>query len=175
MLFQEDLFFHPTPITSERFLSRLAGVLTARSGSSYSDALKLAERAIDGTVCACCGSRVKVYKRGITVGQVATLRDLCARFSVGTVFESKQINSRGGDYAKLAAFDLLEKCGESMWKITPNGRRFASGDSPASRFAYFFLGELVGLSVESAKVTLHGHRFRLDSISPHGVEMVFLR
>lgn len=175
MEFQEELFYSPVRLTSERFLNRLASVLTARGGASHSDAYQIAYRAVDGTSCGCCGAQLRVYKRGINAGQVKILRNLASRFKIGEAFRSKDIDARGGDYAKLVAFDLLRKLDDSMWSLTPVGYRFAIGVSPAARFAYFFLGELVGLSVESVKVTLQGHKFRLDSISPSRVEMAFIR
>jgi hypothetical protein len=108
-------------------------------------------------------------------GQVETLRDLCARFYVGQRFESKDIRARGGDYAKLVAFGLLYQFEDGGWCLTAHGAEFAKGARAASRYAFFYLGELVGLSVSSSKIVENASGFTLDTIKPFGVEMVFLR
>ena len=52
MQFQEDLFQSPVKLTSERFLNRLAAVLTARGGATYTEAYEMAHKSVDGTLCA---------------------------------------------------------------------------------------------------------------------------
>lgn len=174
---QIDLFSEPVPVCSPRFIRRLAGVLVARSGTTQADALELAEKAIDGTLCPCCGAGVKLYKRGLNRGQVETLRDLSARFPVGVRFESKDINARGGDYAKLSSIGLLWRFDDGGWCVTQRGYDFANGARSVNRYAFWFLGELVGLSVATSKVNDpgNGQPFTIDSIDSQGLERVFIK
>ena len=172
---QIELFDEPVSLTSQRFINRLASVVRARGGATYTEAYEMAHKSVDGTLCACCGARLQVYKRGLNRGQVETLRDLCARFYVGQRFESKDIRARGGDYAKLVAFGLLHQFDDGGWCLTAHGAEFAKGARAASRYAFFYLGELVGLSVSSSKIVENASGFTLDTIKPFGVEMVFLR
>ena len=172
---QIELFDEPVSLTSQRFINRLASVVRARGGATYTEAYEMAHKSIDGTLCACCGARLQVYRRAINRGQVETLRDLCARFDVGQRFESKDIRARGGDYAKLVAFGLLYQFDDGGWCLTSHGVEFAKGERPASRYAFFYLGELVGLSVSAARVIDQVVGFTLDTIKPFGVEMVFIK
>tara|TARA_B100001175_G_scaffold297697_1_gene287655 strand:+ start:1195 stop:1728 length:534 start_codon:yes stop_codon:yes gene_type:complete len=174
---QIDLFSEPVSVNSPRFLKRLAGVLVARSGTTQAAALDLAEKAIDGTLCPCCGAGVKLYKRSINRGQVRALTDLVERFSVGVSFESKEINARGGDYAKLIDLGLLWRDDARRWHVTQKGQDFARGERSVNRHSFWFMGELVGLSVSTVKVgdPGSGESFTVDRIETAGLERVIIK
>ncbi len=176
---QLSLYSQPVPITSEPFIRRLAGVLVRRSGTSTSDAYEMARRAVGtgGTVCGCCGAKVKLYKRPINKGQIECLRDLLQRFEPGEPFHTREIKSRGGDYAKLAHFGLLWKCDQpSTWCVTSTGARFMRGEASAPRHAYMFFKELVGVSASQVSLSLSSAKaFTLESVNAEGVEQVYIK
>ncbi len=179
---QMDLFNNRhsnlVPVGSERFLRRLAAVLVRETGCTRLDAYAKAERAVEGYSCPHCGSTVKLYPRPIHRGMIRVLVNLCERFEAGSVFTTKDILSKGGDYAKLAQFGLMSKGpSPATWKLTEAAHRFVQGAIPVPKVGYWFLGEFVAYSTAMYRFSGDSKEvevFNQDRLDALGVEQVYL-
>jgi len=171
---QIDLFDKPVSIYSDEFTNRLASVLMDRSGVGYTEAFGLCKRAVNGRLCPTCGTLIKLYSRKLNAGMVKVLRQLYAHGNNDPLHSSK-LDARGGDYAKLPLFGLVNSDENSLWSITQQGRDFLDGFGASPSKVYIFMGELVAVSVASCKLRGNVSAFKLDHITPSGVERVYLR
>lgn len=108
----------------------------------------------EGTTCPCCGQFAKVYKRKL---HSAMARDLILAYRrAGTEwFHVRQVLGHdGGDFAKLAMWDLIEEAGErrpdggraGWWQITESGVLFVSGLGQVSKYARVYNGRRINLT-----------------------------
>jgi hypothetical protein len=103
-----------------------------------------------GSRCPCCSHYDQVYRRKITRAQVHFLRDLFLRSRqlhgiAGHFVDIRHIDGvRGGDYAKLALWDLVEASPTDvgLWRITPLGLTFLRGQARIPKYAYVYRGAL---------------------------------
>ena len=125
------------------------------------------EHADEGTTCPCCGRYVRVYRRTITKSQVEFLVDLyyAARVHsrrIGVRVEELSIDvrtiqgqhMRGGDYSKLAYWNLIRRSEEHQgyWGITTLGIHFLRGITTVPRYAHVLDGEVQRFSTEMMTV-----------------------
>jgi len=169
---QIDLFDKPVSMLSDEFTAHIATVLMHKGGITHAEAFVLCKRAVEGRLCPVCGTTMKVYTRKMTPEMVRVLKQLRG---IGKPVETKHLQMRGGDYAKLPKFGLVNLDENGLWSITQQGRDFLDGFGSAPSFAAIFMGELVGVSVASCKYrgTIDG--FKIDHITSAGVERVYLR
>lgn len=124
-----------------------------------------------GTSCPCCGATVKVYRRSIHGQMAAWLVDLCRASPTGYEagasdrpllslnhprlrwVDIRRLPARGGDYAKLRFWRLVEHqdpgsdSGRSgLWRPTELGWRFARGQTTVPKFARVYRGQCLGFS-----------------------------
>ena len=107
----------------------------------------LREHYRDGVLCPCCRQMVKEYRRVLNAGMARALI-LIALAGPGRWIDIKTIDTRGGDYAKLRHWGLLERHGEieGLWRVTPAGLEFAHDRERVPRYAHVLLGVCRGLS-----------------------------
>ena len=101
---------------------------------------RLDEKAPEGSRCPCCDRMVKEYRRAMNADQARFLILLCREYLAhepSTWIDVRRIDVRGGDYAKLIHWGLVEnmenedpaKRSSGMWRPTPKGLTFANGHS----------------------------------------------
>jgi hypothetical protein len=116
------------------------GPLVAAAGDDSIGSLREAQEKVqeareNGTNinCACCGKPVALRPRGLNKGMAHFLCLLVIRFrSTGNWIDVKTISSRGGDYAKLRFWGLIEqkpnldssKGDSGLWRPTQKGIDF---------------------------------------------------
>jgi hypothetical protein len=138
--------------------------------------MQLHEKRHTGSRCPCCGHYDVVYRRRITRSQVLFLADL-RRKSIATFgqphapIDVRQIagqHMRGGDYAKLALWNLIRSSGESgWWALTPLGLQFLRGEARIPKQAFVYRGAVDHYSAETIDVhEVAGEAFRLDDVLP---------
>lgn len=142
-----------------------------------------------GGRCPCCNQWVQQYRRTITSSMGAAL------IYIHTYFRSPNANEwlhvpnhlsrvyggvgvRGGDWAKLRYWNLLEEKSDEIradgskrvgfWKITPLGNDFVRGFATVPRFADVYNGEVV--NIYGPPVTIREvlkTRFNYDELMGH--------
>lgn len=111
-----------------------------------------------GTSCACCGQRVQIYRRTLYAAMARWLIRL-AKLGGGTDglrhwVDQTSIRTRGGDYAKLVHWGLVERQEHDpedtvrrtsgLWRVTVKGLAFARNDSRVPKHALVYLGKCIG-------------------------------
>lgn len=102
--------------------------------------VRLDEKAPEGSRCPCCDRMYKEYRRALNADQARVLVLLCREYLTmkpGSWVDIRTIQIRGGDYAKLIHWGLVEnmenedpaKRSSGMWRPTPSGLTFAKGHS----------------------------------------------
>lgn len=93
----------------------------------------LRERLHDGANCPACGQRVQLYKRKLNSGMARALIQIYNHAETEWVkVQDIPDAPKGGDYAKLRFWGLLESSGDraddgnsaGMWRVTEHGRAF---------------------------------------------------
>jgi hypothetical protein len=142
---------------------------------------RLAQNLDDGMACPCCAQFAKRYRRGMTAEMT---RALFALFHAaeGVMHDEwvdvrKMKNVRGGDYAKLRYFGLIEakhdpeKARErgtrtsGLWRVTKLGRDFIDARARVPSFVVVYDGNVVeksstGIDVRDAL----GKRFSYEKL-----------
>ena len=81
----------------------------------------------DGCKCPACGKHVQLKDRRITPAMAKALiaiRNQGDDTGAVNIADVKEI--RGGDYAKLRYWDLIEEVASGRWRITTLGRKFVA-------------------------------------------------
>ena len=121
----------------------------------------------DGVKCPCCGRFAKVYRRSVTSSMAYALYLIyvhCANteqtwihvpsFLSKAVSENAGATCRGGDWAKLAYWDLLQESHivredggkhAGWWRITALGEAFVEGKVKIPKHAVVYNQTLLGL------------------------------
>lgn len=147
---------------------------TARQTSFWSDGPSLddarrdfEERLDDGTKCPCCNRYAKRYRRTIydTMGRV--LIWLCQESGGVRFVELRRSSENGGDYAKLAYWDLVEAhpAKSKFYRPTKKGFSFVRGTIEVPRFAHVYNDRPEYFSGET--MTIHdclGEQFEYDAL-----------
>jgi hypothetical protein len=103
----------------------------------------------EGAPCPCCTQFVKVYKRSITSSAARWLIWLVLSYKAmppGSFVDIKRSDVRGGDYAKLRFWNLIEsqpnddpeKRSSGMWRPTSSGVAFAMNQMTLPKYAHVF-------------------------------------
>jgi hypothetical protein len=130
------------------------------SGETLAEARDwLRERVDDGETCPCCGQFAKVYRRRI---HATMARDLITFHKLSPDGEWVHVPTalvlRGGDFAKLAFWGLIEERGGERgdgsdrvgwWRTTRLGRSFVRGAVPVPKYARIYNGRCLGLAGEA--------------------------
>jgi hypothetical protein len=132
-------------------------------GTEYVDNLAEARRRVlegleEGVTCPCCGQLAKQYRRSIYRGMARWLVQLIiAHRGKEWVSIHDLPVQRGGDFAKLALWGLIQqkpnddddsKRTSGMWRPTRLGRRFAFNETKVPKYLYIFDGAIRERSVE---------------------------
>lgn len=112
--------------------------------------------ASEGAVCPCCEQLVKVYRRKLysTMGYVLLLIHLKQKEHKSNVFlhipsllNGKGVAARGGDFAKLKLWDLIEQDANEpeggYYRMTEKGRQFAECRIAVPDALYIYDGALL--------------------------------
>ena len=130
------------------------------SGGSTIDEARLvvAAGATKGVDCPCCGQLVKMYKRGLSKSMVKWLMWLNSKMESDTSWvDVGRTSVRGGDYAKLAYWGLIEQepaKGENrpgkpikrsgLWRVTGTGKAFLKAKIRVPRYKLVYNGKVHG-------------------------------
>lgn len=117
----------------------------------------------EGSSCPCCGAMVRVYRRTIHAQMAAWLIELCRLsgsvtdehgWTPGSWIDQTRLTARGGDYAKLIHWGLVEhrpkdpgdtaRRTSGQWRPTEYGHGFAIGARGVRKFAHIYRGEMLG-------------------------------
>lgn len=110
------------------------------------------ERIEEGVHCPACTQLAKVYRRQIYAGMARSLILMYRHGGTDWVEVSKVTGSKGGDYAKLAHWGLIEdsklvrKDGgkTGWWRVTPAGQLFVLGKVKVLKYALIYDDHLRG-------------------------------
>ncbi|MDD5542857.1 MAG: hypothetical protein PHX83_06750 [Acidobacteriia bacterium] len=119
--------------------------------------------AADGIRCPCCDRLVKSYRRAMNADMARFLILLCREYLAkppGTFVDIRTIPVRGGDYAKLTHWGLVEqavnddpaKRSSGLWRPTPRGLRFAQGEATEPSHVVLLDNEVKGF--DEGRVTI---------------------
>lgn len=135
------------------------GSLDIRSaGVSMEDAQKLlSDGAEEGMACPCCEQFVRVYKRPLYSSMARWLVWLERTYAdTGTWVDVKKRDARGGDYAKLQYWGLIEQKtsprakgktrSSGLWRPTARGELFVKGKLSVPKHVYLYDGRSLGFS-----------------------------
>jgi len=122
-----------------------------------------------GGACPCCGLHAKIYKRKLYHTMVVALNHFYVHelassekgryHSVTEVLQGAA--SRGGDFAKLKYWGLLEQQKErkkdnnprsGYWRITDKGKAFIEGKISVPAAVYVFGARALGFSEETVQI-----------------------
>lgn len=108
-----------------------------------------------GATCPCCGQMVKIYRRTINKGMAIALLSLykAPKTPEGWV-DIKALDVRGGDYAKLRYWALVEqrrntdakKKWSGMWRLTQLGMKFTMDRARVPKYARVYNQKFLGLA-----------------------------
>lgn len=155
----------------------------------------LAARMDDGVRCPCCTQFTKVYARTLTATMAYAL--ICLHQHTGPewfhapsylsrVARRADSTARGGDWAKLTHWGLIEEAPErredncphtGYYRVTERGRRFVLGQLSVPRWAVIFDGRLLYLD-DGRRTTIEealGKRFNyaeLMATSPADLDQI---
>jgi hypothetical protein len=102
--------------------------------------------------CPCCDQTVKLYPRPLNYEISTWLAALVDAYEAEPHWvHNREVKARGGDYAKLRFFDLVERHPErkGFWKPTQLGIDFVQGRAPAPAFALLYNNTCFGVSRET--------------------------
>ena len=99
----------------------------------------------DGILCPCCGQFDKIYRRKLNTGMAQALYEFYTVAEKDPV-HIRNIQVRGGDYAKLQYWGLLADCQFGMWQVTDAGEAFLRGIVAVQQYADVYHGQLLQFS-----------------------------
>ncbi len=118
-----------------------------------------------GVVCPCCRRFTKIYQRRIYAGMAEFLQWIVKAYSekkdVGAYIDiTTGPNQRGGDFAKLAHWGLIERKAiakgneklQRWWRPTLKGIEFVEDKVRVPEYALVCGSELVGFSDETVSI-----------------------
>lgn len=129
-------------------------------------------------VCPCCQGLAQRYKRSIgSTMALLLIRTYWATREGGWVHIQSRTDAKGGDYAKLRFWGLVEARGDKKqddsnssgyWRITDLGSAFVERRIKVYRYVYVYQGQYLGYdpdprSVVSIDQSL-GKRFKYDEL-----------
>jgi len=138
-----------------------------------------------GIICPCCQQLAKIYKRRLTASMAFALILIYRHFAAtdpgvqGWVHVPKLLNGHGvaaagGDFAKLAAWKLIEeRPGEredgshrnGEWRITRRGQDFVRGVITVPAHCYFYNQKPIAFPPQETSIQAAlGEKFRYDQL-----------
>jgi hypothetical protein len=132
--------------------------------SSIQAARALVEAQIDeGVICPCCGQTCKLYPRVMYAGMGAWLIWLVLAYETDPRWYSIHEGpvQRGGDYGKLLHWKLVERAPNDgtgakrtsgRWRPTPEGSRFARGETRIPSRVYIYDNTVLRVSEETVSI-----------------------
>lgn len=131
---------HAAPTDNGHVLPRTTTVADARR--------EVYERLPDGTDCPVCGQYARQYRRKIHRTMARELIGFYRAAGVGWAHLPTVLASRGGDFAKLRYWALIEEHpgvdSVGYWRVTEAGADFLYGRRLVARYALVYNGELRG-------------------------------
>ena len=119
----------------------------------------VSDRLHDGVDCPVCGSHVQMYRRKIYPKMAKWLQWLVDRFESDQMWiDAHGSPVRGGDYAKLLYWGLIERARDGgkgqagLWRPTPVGIAFVRDGTEVAKYAFVYLGKVEGLSDEKLTI-----------------------
>jgi len=124
----------------------------------------------DGAYCPCCGQLAKLYRRKLNATMSLVLVLLYRRFKedpelewlhVPTFLNGKGVAARGGDWAKLTHWGVLEAlqrsrdneaAGVGYYRVTDKGRSFVEIRSSLPSAAFLYDGRVQGFSEDMVTI-----------------------
>jgi hypothetical protein len=116
----------------------------------------------EGATCPCCEQHVQVYRRSINAGMAFALILLSRKPSSDSGWiDIRAVDGlRGGDYAKLRHWGLLEqrpntdpkKKWSGLWRLTQLGRQFVHDQARVQRYAHVYNGRVLTFSGEDVSI-----------------------
>jgi hypothetical protein len=123
----------------------------------------------DGCVCPCCDQHAKTYRRAITTEMAEILVNLVLAYHESNNWvPARQLEARGGDYAKLTHWGLIEfeqpKLGSSRsaggMRPTKRGLLFALDRLKVPSHVLLYNNEVVGFDGEQIGIgEVHGFNY----------------
>lgn len=108
-----------------------------------------------GVNCPCCGQHVKLYPRALNSGLA---RALILMHRAPTTPEGwvdiKNVDVRGGDYAKLRYWELIEQrsSGSGVWRVTLKGVKFVSDQGRVPKTVFVYNGRVRAFSDDTINI-----------------------
>jgi hypothetical protein len=129
-------------------MTKFADTQTIGEAKAY-----LHDRRFEGARCPCCDHMHRIYRRRVSRSQVRFMHDLATlsrqrtgiRLSFVDVREIAGAHMRGGDYAKLAYWGLVQRAPEDpgLWALTAKGWSFLQGRIRIPRYLWIEDGSVV--------------------------------
>jgi hypothetical protein len=145
---------------------------TARTLADAQDEVQIGRD--DGIECPCCGQWCKVYIRKLSSSMARWLIELVRRHDLpGDWIDVRTFNLRGGDYAKVAYWDLAESRGNDdptkrtsgLWRPTMAGIKFVWNEASVPSHVYVYDGRVLGYSSEPVWIRQAlGSRFNYEEL-----------
>jgi hypothetical protein len=121
----------------------------------------------DSTDCPCCNQKVKLYKRPLNsqmaMWLIALVKAYRAQGRKGwiAVTDEPFKSARGGDYAKLQHWGLIEQCPNDdpkkrtsgLWRPTNEGILFADNKTLVASHVHIYNNTVMGWSQEMIAIT----------------------
>lgn len=128
----------------------------------------------EGAHCPCCHQFAKTYRRKIHSSMARDLIGLYLLPSGYHYVRGLQRFSSGGDFAKLAYWELIEEATEpvtrggktsGMWRTTERGRLFARGAISVPKLVILYNQRVLGFCKEQATIQdALGDRFSFSAL-----------
>ncbi len=130
---------------------------------------QLTSQQSEGLNCPCCGGFYKVYERKMYGSLISALVQIATEYKrINDWVDIRKISLRGGEYAKLLYWDLIErrvnedsvKRFSGLWRPTVKGLLFIEGKLSVEAYALVLQNKVIGYS--DKKVSVHdalGKRF----------------
>jgi hypothetical protein len=116
----------------------------------------LREKRHEGATCPCCKQHVKVYLRTINAGMAVALILISRTPTMDNdwVDIRQVVGLRGGDYAKLRYWRLLEQNDNytGVWRLTQRGLQFLNDRLRVCKTAHVYNGEVLKMSGEDVSI-----------------------
>ena len=122
---------------------------------------ELTQKLDEGTICPCCGQHAKRYKRKIHSGMARWLIWLVREYAAsgGQWVDIKRSPQRGGDYAKLGHWGLIEQAPpdtthnrSGMWRPTQKGFDFAHNVIRVPAYVLMYNGQIDGWAPSTVSI-----------------------
>lgn len=107
-----------------------------------------------GCECPACGQNVRLYKRPLNaaMARALILISKAPKANDAGWVDIKSVDVRGGDYAKLRYWELLEAGEPGLWRVTQKGLKFISDQIRVPSHAHVYNDRVRGWSDEDVNI-----------------------